>query len=196
MGARFAFIYYATGADQAEKCSDGDLGACAMFVDQYITLDLPLANLGSGLKAGASTAEALAAANKMSRTLWALNKFVRGDIIDEMLGNNLGHNFKTFDIWDPVAGRATSIKSMNLTDKSYQNPGYLKRQIQDAVDETVNFSSHTSGGFTLDSKMIKHRDLKVAIPPWISGPQMKQMSEAFQYGASKHVRVEFVVIGG
>jgi hypothetical protein len=76
----------------------------------------------------------------------------RGKQIERALGKDTVDSFKTFDKLGPGTG-ATSIKSIDLTlpsaGKSRQHSG-LRRSLERAIDDIINFTGETKGGRTLD----------------------------------------------
>ena len=52
---------------------------------------------------------------------WSLPRFARGDFIDSMVGNNMGHNYPHIDSFDWQTGFTQSTKSLDLTARSYAN---------------------------------------------------------------------------
>ena len=97
--------------------------------------------------------------------LWGLSPFKRGDEIDDLLGNNVGHNFPTYDKFDPLTGEAVSVKSLNTVSKTYQTQAGLYNRLKGYVDSLGNFK----GGWTASKRWIAPRDIKsqtleIAIP--------------------------------
>lgn len=53
--------------------------------------------------------------------LWNMGWVLRGDEIDKLLKNNLGHNYPTYDHIDEASGLATSVKSIDPMCKTYKD---------------------------------------------------------------------------
>ncbi len=62
-----------------------------------------------------------AAIKNVETDLWELGWFERGDEIDRLLKNNLGHNYPTYDHIDEASGLATSVKSIDPMCKTYKD---------------------------------------------------------------------------
>ncbi len=60
---------------------------------------------------------------------WKLEDIKRGDAIDALLSNNLGHNYRTYDHYDEASRVATSVKSLDPMKVSYQKPSCLKGKL-------------------------------------------------------------------
>lgn len=58
--------------------------------------------------------------------IWGELPTKRGFAIDELLGNNLGRTYKTYDHFDDTSKIATSFKSIDPMCKSYQTPSKFK----------------------------------------------------------------------
>ncbi|MFB9184864.1 hypothetical protein ACFFX1_42660 [Dactylosporangium sucinum] len=53
------------------------------------------------------------------------------------------------DIWDAGTGHATSIKSINLMDKSYQDANALSSRINGYTNDLARFHGDQKGGLTI-----------------------------------------------
>ena len=78
------------------------------------------------------------------RTVWRLNRFERGRRIESKLGENLGWNFPTIDKLQ--GGVATSIKSLDLTAKSYQKGNTLFNTLKKYINKVDDFTGANWGG--------------------------------------------------
>ena len=112
-----------------------------------------------GAKAAGAAAAACADGDCTSEiaAVWSSDPWTRGRQIHEMLGENLAPNFPTIDRF--ANGVATSIKTLDLTAKSYQNIGTLTAKVQGYIDTLANFQ----GAYRISSNMIKARDLLLAV---------------------------------
>ena len=122
----------------------------------------------------------------------------RGNMIDEKAGNNLGHNYPTFDNIEKSTGTATSVKSRDITCQSYQSRSGLESTIKRDIDRVYNFDN--TKPFSYNNKEIKageinERVLKVVVPDvQLSEEQIEAINNAVEYGKSKNVEV-IIVIG-
>ncbi|WP_320069111.1 pre-peptidase C-terminal domain-containing protein [Micromonospora sp. RTGN7] len=137
--------------------------------------------LGAYLKAGSS--------------VWKLNQFERGLAIEAKLGGNLPRSFPTIDRF--ANGTATSIKSVDLTAKSYQTAGQLTSRLQGYVDKAAGFLKNntqvTWDGRTITQGQVTARELEIAIQSGkASAAQQSALNQVVQYGAQKGVTVRIV----
>jgi len=98
-------------------------------------------------------------------SVWKLNPFERGLKIEKLLGANMG-NYPVIDKFSN--GVATSIKSIDLDAKSYQNLSTLQRTLGSYVDEIAQFQGQKWGEFDLRFTPINKRVLELAVTPGAS----------------------------
>ncbi|MDF2532770.1 MAG: hypothetical protein K0Q65_2351, partial [Clostridia bacterium] len=77
-------------------------------------------------------------------SIWDLPNKQRGMKIEEIYGGNLPFDFPFIDIYDSASAAGTSIKSINLNSKSYQDKANLNRVLKQYVDDisvcdTINY---------------------------------------------------------
>ncbi|MDF2891733.1 MAG: TadE-like protein [Clostridia bacterium] len=77
-------------------------------------------------------------------SIWDLPNKQRGMKIEEIYGGNLPFDFPFIDIYDSASATGTSIKSINLNSKSYQDKANLNRVLKQYVDDiracdTINY---------------------------------------------------------
>lgn len=72
--------------------------------------------------------------------MWSLKPFERGVEIEKMLGQNLPSNFPVIDKFEN--GLATSIKSMDLSAKTYQNIATMDRTLTVYIDLRPSTGAH------------------------------------------------------
>ncbi|KAF0109956.1 MAG: TadE-like protein, partial [Hyphomonadaceae bacterium] len=82
--------------------------------------------------------------------------------IESRLGGNLPLFFPTIDKFS--RGIATSIKSINLNARTYQNMSRLQGQLNKHVDAVARFAGGSGGGQTIRNSEIVARELIVAVP--------------------------------
>jgi hypothetical protein len=68
-------------------------------------------------------------------SIWDLPNKQRGLKIEELFGGNLPYDFPVIDIYDAAEKKGTSIKSINLNNKTYQDKAKLNKVLQQYVDE-------------------------------------------------------------
>ena len=99
---------------------------------------------------------------KLLGSVWEMGSVLRGSTIERMLGANLPRTFPVIDKF--VNGVATSIKSIDLTAKSYQNAGALASKINGYVDKLAAFNGAKLGQAEVQGSKIASRELQLAIP--------------------------------
>jgi contact-dependent growth inhibition (CDI) system restriction endonuclease-like protein len=122
------------------------------------------------------------------RGVWDLGPATRGNIIHERLGNNTPPGFPTIDKID-AEGIVTSIKSLDLGAKSYQNPATITRVVQGYIDKVADFTGDRWANFEITPSQIKGRALVLAVPPGKTAPQQEALNALIEYGLSKGVNV-------
>jgi len=135
---------------------------------------------------------ALSAFKAGGESVWALPWLERGLIIEEQLGKNLKGNFPVIDKF--INGVATSIKSINLNAKSYQNGKALFSVLKKYINQVAKFKGQRWNGVTITEGDITKRALDVAIPKGASPSQVKALQEAAKFGKEKGVQVNIHVI--
>ena len=134
----------------------------------------------------------LAAFKASSKSVWSLPWLERGLIIEEQLGKNLKGNFPVIDKF--LNGVATSIKSIDLNAKSYQNGKVLFSTLKRYIDKVAKFKGQRWNGVVISEEDITKRTLDIAIPRGASPSQVKVLQEATKYGKSNGVEVNIQVI--
>jgi filamentous hemagglutinin len=162
-------------------------GMTAMMALPFVVKPLDL--LGD---AGVEAAEAGGA----SRGVWKLPNFARGVAIERLLGHNVPGAFPTLDTWDTATGTATSIKSLDLAAKTYQNTATLSRTLNGYVRSVASFNGADWGKLSISASQIQARALTVAIPGLASEAQYMAMYGAYEYGVQQGVTVQYLVVAG
>ena len=108
------------------------------------------------------------------------------------IGENLKGNFPVIDKF--LKGIATSIKSINLNAKSYQNEKVLFSTLKRYINQVAKFKGQRWNGVTITEEDITGRALEVAIPKGASPSQVKALQEATKYGKENGVQVNIHVI--
>ena len=176
-----------------------------------------VAGLGIGLIAAqAATSTALTAGNCLASfgevtgigagvasttgtttSIWGLDKFARGWEAERRLGGMMS-NFPVIDKYEwganGVAKSITSIKSMDLGCKSYQNPAAIVSRLSSYIDKLANFTMKSMPGTRVMTNNVTQRILELAIPSDASPEQMRAIQQSVDYGARKGVEVLIYVI--
>ncbi|HEY0736680.1 MAG TPA: RHS repeat-associated core domain-containing protein, partial [Herpetosiphonaceae bacterium] len=127
--------------------------------------------------------------------LWNLPPFQRGNEIEALLGRGryLAHvdNFPVIDRFEN--GIATSIKSLNLGDRTYQNASNLRRRVTQYIDQMANYQGQATAfrGLTIDNNDIRTRALELVIPARMTRQQAQTLADLSQY--ARRVNVDFKV---
>jgi RHS repeat-associated protein len=108
---------------------------------------------------------------------WILRPFQRGIQIENQIGRSpaLVQNFPVIDKFNN--GVATSIKSIDLGAKTYQNAGNLTRTVQSYVTKLSNWQGITRANFSVNQESIISRELILAIPPNATYEQMQILTQ-------------------
>ena len=151
------------------------------------------ANVAHKLKDHIASAPAVKFLEKLKgKTLWDKGPVVRGEIIEQRLGQNLHKNFPTIDKF--INGIVTSIKSLDLRATTYQNPATLRRTIKGYIDKVAKFE----GDKLLDDVVYKHqikgRALELAIPKTATQAQREILKEMEDYAATQQVKMHIIII--
>ncbi|CDX21212.1 conserved exported hypothetical protein [Mesorhizobium sp. ORS 3324] len=123
-------------------------------------------------------------------SVWSLAPAPRGLAVEKVLGKNLPDNFPIVD--KLVNGTATSIKSIDLNAKTYQNANALGQLLKGYVDKVAGFAKYndvTYAGRTITQAEVSTRALEVAVPGAGTAAQQAAINEAVQYGAARGVSV-------
>ena len=115
---------------------------------------------------GMTLSEALGLEAAAASTVWSLPWWLRGQVIEDMLGRSswLVRNFPGIDRFEN--GIATSIKSIDLRAGSYQDMGALTSKVKGYVDAMAAYQGqpYAWGGTTIKSTEIMGRAVDLAVP--------------------------------
>ncbi|MFZ5868260.1 MAG: hypothetical protein ACOYXY_20420 [Thermodesulfobacteriota bacterium] len=153
---------------------------------------LGLAKVQAALAKAGNLAEIAALQNARQELLklWDLANFLRGWAIEDLLGRNLPRTFKGIDRWKD--GVATSIKSMDLRLKSYQDPAKILSPGRKYVDQIANFAGASMGDIDIRAEQITERVLRVGVPPGATKAQKSALKSLIEYGKQNGVKVEVI----
>ncbi|WFU07515.1 hemagglutinin repeat-containing protein (plasmid) [Rhizobium sp. CB3171] len=179
------------------NASDGITGgnqAIAQVESNLAPWDLMSGILGAAAEALSPRAIKEVAGGSSGNSVWDLNPFVRGVLIEQANGQNLPPNFPVIDKF--VNGMATSIKSLNVDASSYQSTATLSRTLNGYIDSVAGYNGTTAKGWagtTILPSQITGRGLDLVVPNSGSAAQQQVISQAVQYGISKGVQVNIVI---
>jgi hypothetical protein len=122
-----------------------------------------------------------------------IGEIVHGNILHSYFGENLPHTFKTFDIYDAVTRKATSIKSLDINLSSYQTGNTLSNRIKEIIDDIADFQEYSMKPhgsvvpIELSASNIEERVLHLIIPYGTTNAQRQILQQMKNYAASKNV---------
>jgi filamentous hemagglutinin len=151
-----------------------------------------LANTEARLAADAAARAAAPTTEAARSGVWRLDPFRRGQVIEENIGRNVPSNFPVIDRFQD--GVVTSIKSIDLNAASYQNNSTLNRVLRGYIDKVAEFRGMTWADFEVAPGAITGRALDLAVPHGGSTAQRNIINQVVQYGASRGVNVNIIVI--
>ena len=125
-----------------------------------------------------------------TKGVWKKPPLIRGQIIEKKLGQNLHQNFHTVDKFKD--GVATSIKSLDLKAKTYQNTIKLSHTLRKYVDKVARFEKGRVGQDVITLDKIKGRALDLAVPRGATLAQKQILKNAVEYGLTKNVTVNVI----
>ncbi len=130
---------------------------------------------------------------KIKNPVWNESPVIRGEIIEKNWGQNLPQNFPVIDKFVPKTGKVTSIKSLDLNAKTYQDPKKLKSVLERYVDKLEAFKGHGLGEHLVKSSAIKQRALDLAIPHSGNSAQKKVLQEMLTYAKNKGIEFNAII---
>jgi hypothetical protein len=150
-----------------------------------------LAKIQAALAKAVNPAEIAALQNARQELLkiWDWANFPRGWAIEDHLGRNLPRTFKGIDWFEN--GVATSIKSMDVRLKSYQDPAKVFSQGRKYVDQVANFDETILKDNGITSK-VTERILRLGVPPGAADAQKSALKSLIEYGKQNGVKVQVI----
>ena len=125
--------------------------------------------------------------------IWQKGAVERGDVIDDILENNVGHNYPVIDNIDE-RGIVTSVKSRDLSCKTYQDSSKLESIIKKDVDKLADFSGRNWNGIKIKSSDISGRQLQIVVPDIeLSNSQIESINNAIDYANAKDIKIILTV---
>jgi len=135
--------------------------------------------------------------NYIKSGVWAMKAFDRGYEIEKALGG-MANNFPVIDKYVRSQARAgimwlssvTSIKSIDITAKSYKTASTLKSVLKGYVDDLAGFSKATYKGVTYRLESVGKKTLEIAIPPVeMTSGQAKVFNEIVGYAKEQGIEI-------
>jgi hypothetical protein len=126
-------------------------------------------------------------------TPWDSVPVKRGQIIEKDLGQNLPQSFKTIDRFTPD-GVATSIKSVDLSLKTCQNPKTFQSLLEGYVDDVARFTEGRLNGVIIRPTQITGRALDLAIPYNWNTAQQTVIQSVSEYATSRGVQFNLIIM--
>lgn len=123
------------------------------------------------------------AGSRPTNSVWNIASYTeRGRVVEQtILGRpaNIAGNFPIID--DFANGTATSIKSINLLDKSYQKTSYLKGVLNKFAEKLSGFNGRNWGGFRIppQGQQINQRVLLIALEKDAASLEQQQVISEF-----------------
>ena len=135
--------------------------------------------------------------------VWAMNHFARGYEIERALGG-WANNFPKIDwakktvLADGTTGvldSIVSIKSLDITRKTYQNPGRLTTKLKTYINSLRDFETASYNGIDWFVAEGSSRTLKLAIPAVeMTSAQAKAFQVAMEYAEQENVNLIIEIV--
>jgi len=135
---------------------------------------------------------ALQNARQQLLKIWDWANFPRGWAFEDHLGRNLPRTFKGIDRFED--GAATSIKTMHLRRKSFQDPAKILSQGRKYVDQVAEFNGARMGDFEIAAEHITERVLRLGVPRGATKAQKSALKDLIEYGKQNGVKVEVITV--
>ena len=115
--------------------------------------------------------------------------------IDKALDNNLGRTFKTYDNYDKTTKTATSVKSVDMTSKTYISGSGLNNTLNKCERTMKNFDNYKLDNVYLSKDKIGQSILKIVInnEP-LNKSQMENLKKFVEDVNKSGIKVEAVIL--
>ena len=115
--------------------------------------------------------------------------------IDEALENSLGRTFKTYDQYDETTKTATSVKSVDITSKTYTSGSGLSSKLNGDLKAIKDFTEYELDKVRLENKDIEVRVLKIVInnEP-LNKSQIENLKKVVDHATEDGIKVEAVIL--
>jgi RHS repeat-associated protein len=177
-------VYHGAAAVGAVALACSAVAPCATAVESAL-------GIGAAACADGNCTNEIELSAKLGQNVWKMNPFDRGWAIEKAIGRSpqLVDNFPTIDRFEN--GVATSIKSIDLGAKTYQNIGALTSEVQGYVGKVANFNGARWGGAEITG--ITGRQLILAIPPNATAQQMAALQQLQAWAANQGQGVNLIL---
>ena len=95
-------------------------------------------------------------------SIWSLSNFERGSRLQEVFGRNLPPYFPTVDFYR--SGSVGTIRSLNHTLTTYQDPDRLKKTLERLAEDLLGFSGAVYGDTVIGKADIRQREIILVFP--------------------------------
>jgi RHS repeat-associated protein len=131
---------------------------------------------------------------QLANSVWQLGPGPRGKIIEDILGQNLPENFKTFDRWNPAIGEAVSIKSIDLGPTG-SKVSSARSRLRGFINEIAGFTGYSLQNVSFTAADIRIRKMELAVPAsGVSQAHWTMLHELKAYAKNRGVIVDIVPI--
>ena len=115
--------------------------------------------------------------------------------IDEALENNLGRTFKTYDNYDKATKTAISVKSIDMTSKTYISGSGLNNTLNKYERAMKNFDNYKLDNVYLSKDKIDQSILKIVInnEP-LNKSQIENLKKFIEVANKSGIKVEAVIL--
>jgi len=125
--------------------------------------------------------------------VWKKGGTKRGQIIDGALGNNLGRNFPKVDKLDN--GVAVSIKSIKLSDKTYETAKGIYNKLRRDVDKLDSFTEKEWNDVSLKIGDYSSKKLEIAVQDMkITAEQQRGLEMVKEYAKEKGIEITITLV--
>jgi hypothetical protein len=136
---------------------------------------------------------ALNALTRSGGSLWKIAGVGKGFVFEEMMGGNLVRNYPVIDKF--IKGVATSIKTLDLKAKTYENADKVYGVLKGYIDKLANFKGAIKGGVDTTEGAISKKILEVGIPKNATIKQIEAIQKAVKYAKdTKDITVNVTVV--
>lgn len=130
---------------------------------------------------------------KLPEGIWEKGVVDRGKDIDILLENNVGSNYPVIDRIDEQ-GIVTSVKSRDLSCKTYQDGKTLEYVIKKDIDKITSFSGRNWNGIKIKPSDISGKQLQLVVPNIdLSASQIEAINNSIKYAATKDIKIILTV---
>jgi hypothetical protein len=175
--------YALSQAAKVEAAGDSTFAALWKRVADYLP--------GGGLAVEGEAAAPSASGAAGTRS-WDLGPWPRGEAIEAQLGKKLPSNHPVIDKCEN--GVATSVKSMDLGSRMYQDPGKFARIGRGYIDKVADFQGARWARVNIEPENMTARVLDLAVPPGATEAQQAALQGLIEYGAQNGVKVRIITI--